>query len=165
MTQIDVERLTVSFGTMRAVDHLSFTVPSGQVVGFLGPSGAGKTTTLRCLLGLVRPDSGSATVGGCRYADLPHPARTVGAVPESPGFHPRRRAHDHLRTVAAAAGLPARRVEGRGVPRRGGAHRGRAPPGGRLLARHAATTRDRGGTARRPRGAGTRRAHDRVRPG
>jgi ABC-2 type transport system ATP-binding protein len=81
------------------------------VTGFLGPNGAGKTTTLRMLLGLIRPDAGSALLGGVRYADLPEPRRTVGAVLEAGGFHPGRRGRDHLRVAASAARLPAARVD------------------------------------------------------
>ena len=53
--RIDVVDLTKRFGTLTALDHLSFSVRPGVVTGFLGPNGSGKTTTLRCLLGLVTP--------------------------------------------------------------------------------------------------------------
>ena len=56
---ITVERLTKRYGTVTAVDGLSFEVGPGRVTGFLGPNGAGKTTTLRVLLGLAAPDGGS----------------------------------------------------------------------------------------------------------
>ena len=75
--------LSKTFGTVRAVDGLSFEVQPGRVTGFLGPNGAGKTTTLRMILGLVVPTEGSATIGGVRYADLIRPARRVGAVLET----------------------------------------------------------------------------------
>jgi len=81
------------------------------VTGFLGPNGAGKTTTLRVLLGLVAPTSGTATIGGRRYADIPHPTREVGAVLESSSFHPARTGRNHLRAYCAAAGIPDRRAE------------------------------------------------------
>ncbi len=68
---VTVEHLTKRFGSVTAVEDLSFTVGPGRVTGFLGPNGAGKTTTLRMLLGLVRPTSGTALVGGVPYADLP----------------------------------------------------------------------------------------------
>ncbi|MQA78521.1 MAG: ATP-binding cassette domain-containing protein [Streptosporangiales bacterium] len=111
MTDIRIERLTKVFGALTAVDDLSFTVPSGQVVGFLGPDGAGKTTTLRCLLGLVRPTSGAATIGGTTYAELAEPLREVGATLGATGFHPGRTARDHLRVVASAAGIDEGRVD------------------------------------------------------
>jgi hypothetical protein len=81
------------------------------VTGFLGPNGAGKTTTLRMLLGLVTPTAGTATIDGQPYAELASPFRHVGAVLEADGFHPGRRARDHLRVLAVAAGLRPDRVE------------------------------------------------------
>ncbi|MEU1194193.1 ATP-binding cassette domain-containing protein, partial [Streptomyces sp. NPDC005859] len=64
MTSIDVQELTKKYGTVRAVDHLTFRVEPGRVTGFLGPNGAGKSTTMRLVLGLDRPTAGTATVGG-----------------------------------------------------------------------------------------------------
>jgi ABC-2 type transport system ATP-binding protein len=110
MTDVSVQGLTKRFGTVTAVRDLSFAVPPG-VTGFLGPNGAGKTTTLRMLLGLVRPSAGTATIGGRRYADLPHPRREVGAVLEAGGFHPGRRAREHLLILARLSGVPDRRVD------------------------------------------------------
>ena len=111
MDAIVVQDLTRRFGPVVAVDRLSFSVGTGRVTGFLGPNGAGKTTTLRILLGLVHPTGGSATVNGLRYADLPDPARQIGAVLEATSFHPGRRARDHLRILAVAARLPLSRVD------------------------------------------------------
>ena len=54
------ENLTKDFGNFRAVDHITFDVPRGQIFGFLGPNGSGKTTTIRMLLGLLRPTDGTA---------------------------------------------------------------------------------------------------------
>jgi ABC-2 type transport system ATP-binding protein len=111
MEKILIEGLTKRYGPVPAVDDLSFSVPAGRVTGFLGPNGAGKTTTLRILLGLVHPTSGSATINGIAYANLADPARTVGAVLEATSFHPGRRPRDHLKILAAAAGIPQSRVE------------------------------------------------------
>jgi ABC-2 type transport system ATP-binding protein len=61
---IVVENLTRKFGDFVAVDHVSFSVASGEVVGYLGPNGSGKTTTIRMLLGLLRPDEGRGRVLG-----------------------------------------------------------------------------------------------------
>jgi ABC-2 type transport system ATP-binding protein len=85
-------------------------VRPAAVTGFLGPNGAGKTTTLRMVLGLARPTAGHATVAGRRYADLDDPARTVGANLEVAGAHPGRSGRNHLRALAAMAGLPGSRV-------------------------------------------------------
>lgn len=110
MTSIVVRNLTKRFGDVLAVDDLSFDVVAGTVTGFLGPNGAGKTTTLRVLLGLVTATSGSATIAGRPYSELDAPFHHVGAVLEATSFHPGRRAQDHLRVLAVAAGLPERRA-------------------------------------------------------
>jgi ABC-2 type transport system ATP-binding protein len=110
-TGVVVRGLSKRFGTVTAVQDLTFEVPPGQVTGFLGPNGAGKTTTLRMLLGLVRPSAGEALIGGQRYADLVWPRRAVGAVLEATGFHPGRRGRDHLRIAGYSAGLPESRVD------------------------------------------------------
>ncbi|MFD1825254.1 MULTISPECIES: ABC transporter ATP-binding protein [Mumia] len=102
---ISVESLTKTFGTVQAVDDLSFEVRPGVVTGFLGPNGAGKTTTLRMLLGLVSPTSGRATIGGKEYGEIPQPGRVVGAALEAASFHPGRTAFDHLRVFAPQVGV------------------------------------------------------------
>ena len=109
-TTVEFSELSKTFGTVRAVSALSFTVEPGQVTGFLGPNGAGKTTSLRMLLGLVRPSSGTATFGGVAYRDLRQPFATVGTALEASSFHPGRSARDHLRVYAAAAGIPDDRI-------------------------------------------------------
>ncbi len=111
MTEIEVRGLTKKFGRMTAVQDVSFTAPAGRVTGFLGPNGSGKTTTLRMVLGLVRPTAGEALIGGVPYRGLARPRRTVGALLEATGFHPGRRAREHLRVIAAAEGLPDGRVD------------------------------------------------------
>jgi ABC-2 type transport system ATP-binding protein len=103
---VEVVGLSKHFGSVVAVDGLTFRVEPGRVTGFLGPNGAGKTTTLRMLLGLVQPTAGHATIGGRRYDELAHPLRCVGAALEATGFHPGRSARDHLRVLAAAAEVP-----------------------------------------------------------
>ena len=108
---VEFTGLTKRFGSLTAVDDLSFTVAPGQVTGFLGPNGAGKTTTLRMLLGLVRPTSGTATIDGRTYADLDRPLTVVGAALEATDVHPGRSGRDHLRTIATAAGIPDSRVD------------------------------------------------------
>ncbi|WP_236705327.1 ATP-binding cassette domain-containing protein [Frankia sp. ACN1ag] len=89
---------------------ISFAVREGDVTGFLGPNGSGKTTTLRALLGLVAPTSGAALVFGHAYRDLDHPARRVGAVLDS-ASHPGRSARDHLRALALPLRVGRRRVD------------------------------------------------------
>ncbi len=108
---IEVEGLTKTYGSVLAVDDLSFVARPGVVTGFLGPNGAGKSTTLRSILGLVRPDSGRALVLGRPYRLLEAPIRQVGAVLESLDAHPGRSGRNHLRTLAVAAGVPRGRVD------------------------------------------------------
>jgi ABC-2 type transport system ATP-binding protein len=111
MAAIEIQGLSKRFGDVTAVDDLSFSAREGAVTGFLGPNGAGKTTTLRMLRGLVTPTEGTATVNGGLYGEFAEPLRHVGAVLESTSFHPGRRARQHLRVLATAAGLPAGRVD------------------------------------------------------
>ena len=110
-TRIEVRDLTKRFGTLTAVDNLSFSVEPGRITGFLGPNGAGKTTTLRMLLGLVRQTGGHATIGGRSYSHLHTPQRVVGAALEATNFHPGRSGRDHLRVMADTAGVGTRRVD------------------------------------------------------
>ena len=111
MADIEVRGLTKAFGAVTALREVSFTAPEGKVTGLLGPNGSGKTTTLRIVLGLVRATAGDALIGGVRYERLARPRRVVGAMLESTGFHPGRRARDHLRVLADADGIAARRVD------------------------------------------------------
>jgi ABC-2 type transport system ATP-binding protein len=109
--RIEIRGLTKRFGSFVAVDDLSFDVEPGRITGFLGPNGAGKTTSLRMLLGLVHATSGTATIDGQRYVDLPDPLGTVGAALEATNFHPGRSGRDHLRVLADAGSVPHRRVD------------------------------------------------------
>src|SRR5262245_33152148 len=111
MTEIEVRGLTKTFGAVTAVRDMSFTAPDGKITGFLGPNGSGKTTTLRVALGLVRPSAGEVLIGGVPYRRLARPRHRVGALLETAGFHPGRRARDHLRVLASPAGVPDRRVD------------------------------------------------------
>jgi ABC-2 type transport system ATP-binding protein len=108
---IEARDLTKRYGDKLAVDHLTFRVEPGKVTGFLGPNGAGKSTTMRLVLGLDHPQAGTATINGKRYADLPRPLRTVGAVLESRATHSGRSAYNHLLFLAQSQGLPRRRVD------------------------------------------------------
>ncbi|QIP86404.1 ATP-binding cassette domain-containing protein [Streptomyces sp. Tu 2975] len=111
MTSIDVTHLTKEYGGRRAVDGLTFSVCPGKVTGFLGPNGAGKSTTMRLVLGLDRPTSGTATIGGRPYAEIDEPLRHVGALLDPQAAVGSRTGRDHLRILAAAARIPARRVD------------------------------------------------------
>src|SRR3712207_4140109 len=111
MDAITVSGLTKRFGSISAVNDLSFVVREGTITGFVGPNGAGKTTTLRTILGLTRPTSGTALVAGRPYAELDRAPFVVGAALEADGFHPRRTARDHLRVLARPHSMPPGRVD------------------------------------------------------
>jgi ABC-2 type transport system ATP-binding protein len=103
---IEVRGLTKRYGATLAVDALSFDVRPGTVTGFLGANGSGKSTTMRMILGLDRPDAGQVRIGGRRYGDLRWPLREVGALLEARAFHPGRTARDHLAALAASNAVP-----------------------------------------------------------
>ena len=103
--------LTKRYGSVVAVDALSFTVRPGVVTGFLGPNGSGKSTTMRMILGLVAPDTGEARVAGRRYRELRWPLHEVGALLEAKAFHPGRSARAHLAALAASNAVPPSRVD------------------------------------------------------
>lgn len=107
---IEASNLTKDFGPDRAVDDASFAVPFGAVTGFIGANGSGKTTTMRILLGLTLPSSGTALIGGLPYAEQPMPRQVVGSVLNRIGAHPGVSAERHLQLVATSAGLPAERI-------------------------------------------------------
>ena len=111
MNTISFHKLTKRYGSVLAVDDLSFDALPGRVTGLLGPNGSGKTTTLRILLGLAAPTSGTATIAGWPYRRLPDRLRRVGAALDSNTFHPGRSAAQHLRIITTAADLPPRRVD------------------------------------------------------
>ena len=108
---IEVRHLTKRYGATVAVDSLTFEVRPGTVTGFLGPNGSGKSTTMRMIMGLDRPDRGSATVAGRPYPRLRWPLREVGAMLEARSFHPGRSARAHLAALAASNDIPSRRVD------------------------------------------------------
>ena len=111
MALIQFTGLTKRYGNVTAVDDLSFTLAPGRVTGFVGANGAGKSTSIRVLLGLTRPTAGAATIDGRPYADLADPLRSVGAMVDPDVFHPRRTARNALRVIARAADVPDRRVD------------------------------------------------------
>jgi ABC-2 type transport system ATP-binding protein len=108
---ISVEGRTKRYGDVLAVDDLTFDVEAGKVTGFLGPNGAGKSTIMRMVLGLDRPDAGSATVNGRRYERMSAPLREVGALLDAGAMHPGRTGRAHLRIGAHTNGIPSSRVE------------------------------------------------------
>ena len=108
---IQLAGLTKRYGARVAVDDLTVTIHPGRVTGFLGPNGSGKTTTMRCILGLARPTSGTSTVLGRPYRELDRPMRRVGALIDPGARHPGRTAYRHLLALAQSNGLPPARVD------------------------------------------------------
>lgn len=106
---IAFQHLTKRYGSLTAVDDLSFVANPGKITGFLGPNGAGKTTTLRVSTGLVRANSGQTLFDGKPYSKLNKPARRVGMVLEPTVFHPGRTALDHLMMLASYSGVGKKR--------------------------------------------------------
>ncbi|WP_319459991.1 ABC transporter ATP-binding protein [Micromonospora sp. RTP1Z1] len=99
-------------GVRHALDGFDMRVEAGQVHGFLGPNGSGKTTTLRTLLGLIRPNGGRMAILGHEVPQaLPVVAAQVGAIVESPQFFPHFSARDTLDLLAGAGQLPRQRVD------------------------------------------------------
>jgi len=110
MIAISAHGLSKRYGTVAAVDDLSFEIDTGEIVGFLGPNGAGKTTTLRMLAGLVRPSAGTCGVLG---NTVPGPTlREVGTMIEEPSFYPYLSGRDNLVHAARLHGdVPAGRID------------------------------------------------------
>jgi len=108
---ITVDSLTRTYGSFTAVDDVSFEALPGRVTGFLGPNGAGKSTTMRVLVGLTPATSGSATIDGTRYRDLPNPGHEVGALLDASAQHAGRTGRETLAVAARTMGLPAPRVD------------------------------------------------------
>ncbi|HEY7012998.1 MAG TPA: ATP-binding cassette domain-containing protein [Streptosporangiaceae bacterium] len=108
---IEVSGLRKRFGPAVALAGMTFTVPPGQVTGFVGPNGAGKSTTMRVILGLDAPDAGTALIGGQRYASIRRPMLRIGSLLDAGALQPSRSARNHLLWLAHSQGLRARRVD------------------------------------------------------
>jgi ABC-2 type transport system ATP-binding protein len=108
---IHAQGLRKRYGDVVAVDDLTFEIKPGIVTGFLGPNGSGKSTTMRMIVGLDAPTSGSVSVNGMRYAGHSAPIHEVGALLEAKAIHPGRTARNHLLCIAATTGIPATRVD------------------------------------------------------
>jgi ABC-2 type transport system ATP-binding protein len=107
MSAIEIAGLTKYYGTLLAVDDISFDVRQGEVFGFLGPNGAGKTTTIRMLVGLLRPSSGTAKVAGYDITnEIVNVKRHVGVVPERSNLYDELSVWDNLEFMSQLYHVP-----------------------------------------------------------
>lgn len=105
---IEVKGIVKTYGNKRAVDGITFTVKRGEILGFLGPNGAGKSTTMKMITGFIRPDAGTATVGGIDVAvDPVGVKRQLGYLPESAPAYPEMTVEEFLRFIAEIRGFRA----------------------------------------------------------
>ncbi|HEV7647234.1 MAG TPA: ATP-binding cassette domain-containing protein [Actinophytocola sp.] len=100
---LEVDGIAASYGPVAACRDVSFTVTPGELFGLVGSLGAGKTTTMRIVLGMLAPDAGEVRVGGARVT--PETRRRMGYLPEERGLYPRMRVHDQLVYLAELRGL------------------------------------------------------------
>ena len=107
---ITATSLTKRYRRVAAVDDVTFSCEPGTITGFLGRNGAGKSTTLRMIAGLTRPDAGCATVAGKPFAQLPNPARTVGTLLDAAALHDGRTGRETLQIACTVTGLPKARA-------------------------------------------------------
>jgi ABC-2 type transport system ATP-binding protein len=105
---IEVQDLTKAYGTVTAVDHVSFSVNEGEILGFLGPNGAGKTTTMRILTGYLPATSGTAKIAGFDvHTDSLAARRHIGYLPEAPPLYPDMSVESYLDFVLRIKNVPA----------------------------------------------------------
>lgn len=103
---IEVEQVSRTFGTFKAVDSISFSIKTGEIVGLLGPNGAGKTTTMRMITGFLDMDSGSIKIDGKDIRENPKESkRKIGYMPESAPLYGEMIVADYLEYVAQMQGV------------------------------------------------------------
>ena len=103
---LKTENVTKRYGALTAVDSLSFEVRPGEIYGLIGPNGAGKSTTIRMIMNILAPDSGSIFLDGKPFAE--EDRNRVGYLPEERGLHRKQKLSDVLVYLAALKGCPAR---------------------------------------------------------
>ncbi len=113
MVSIQVDNLTKRYGKLLAVDHIGFKVEQGEFFGFLGPNGAGKTTTVRMLTGVIRADSGDASIFGHKAGSL-RAKQVSGVLPEMANAYADLSGWNNLMLVSQLYGVPAKEARERG---------------------------------------------------
>ncbi len=111
---VEVQALSRYYGSRCAVDRVTFSIAANEVVGFLGLNGAGKSSTLKVLAGLLLPSSGTVTIDGVDMTTNPTEVRaTIGFLPEDPPLYTEMRVSDFLRFVAGLRGMSSQSIEAR----------------------------------------------------
>ena len=111
MNVIEVENLTKKFGNFTAVDHISFSVSKGEIFGFLGANGAGKTTAMRMLCGLSKPTSGKGTVAGYDIAREPEKIKSrIGYMSQKFSMYEDLKVWENIRLFAGIYGIPEKEI-------------------------------------------------------
>jgi len=103
---IAVSNLSKRYGDVVAVDDATFEVPLGTICGFVGPNGSGKTTTIRMLLGLIKPSTGTGSIIGNSISHPDKYLKEVGAMIEGPAFYPALSGVENLKVLAKLGGIP-----------------------------------------------------------
>ena len=104
MNVVEIEHITKTFGNVRAVNDLSLCVPQGSIYGFIGPNGSGKTTTLRMIMRIYHPDSGSGTIRVLGVESSGAANDRIGYLPEERGLYKKMKVRDLLRFYAELKG-------------------------------------------------------------
>lgn len=108
---IEIEQLSRQYGTLRAVDDISFTLNRGEILGFLGPNGAGKTTTMQMISGNLAPTTGKILINGIDLLDQPRQAKAeLGYLPETPPLYRDQTVMEYLTFAARINRVPADQV-------------------------------------------------------
>jgi ABC-2 type transport system ATP-binding protein len=110
---LSVHQLSRTFGTRRALDDVTFDVPRGRLTGFVGGNGAGKTTSMRIIMGVLAPDAGTVTLDGRPITR--QTAREFGYMPEERGLYPRLPAAEQIAYLGRLHGLTKSQAEGRAI--------------------------------------------------
>jgi ABC-2 type transport system ATP-binding protein len=114
MNVIEVDNLTKKFGNFTAVDHISFSVSKGEIFGFLGANGAGKTTAMRMLCGLSKPTSGKGTVAGYDIAREPEKIKSrIGYMSQKFSMYEDLKVWENIRLFAGIYGIPEKEIASR----------------------------------------------------
>ena len=105
---IKIENVTKTYNkTVRALDNISFSVDGGEIVGFIGPNGSGKTTTMKILTGIIKPDSGKVTINGFNIREDPIKAKqSIGYIADNPDIFLRLKGAEYLELIGDIYKVP-----------------------------------------------------------